>query len=67
MVTSQRSGTSRRSRRPSTSTTYWEKLKKQKEAWEAEQKELRHQLEEASIKIEAETIAGNERATKAEQ
>ena len=36
-----------------------EKLMKEKEAWKADNAELRHQLEEASMKIEAETIARN--------
>lgn len=36
-------------------------------AWEAESKELQHQLEEASIKTKVETIVGNERGTEAEQ
>ena len=44
----------------------WKKLKKEKEASEAERVELQHQLEETSIKIEAETVAGNEKAAKAE-
>ena len=46
---------------------HWEKLKKEKEAWEAKKEELWHQLEEASMKIKVETVAGNEKATKAEQ
>ena len=34
----------------------WEKLKKDKEAWEAKKKKLHHQLEDTHIKVEAEKI-----------
>lgn len=41
-------------------------LKKDKEAWDAEKRELRSQLEDAHINVEAEKIASQESTAKAE-
>jgi len=45
---------------------HWDKLKKEKEAWQAEKGDLQCQLEEAYSKVEAEAAAGVERAAKVE-
>ena len=45
----------------------WAKTKKDKETWEAEKKWIRHELEEAFIKIESEKIASLKGPSKVEQ
>jgi len=44
---------------------YWEKLKSDLDAWEAEKKGLQRQLEEALAKVEADAAAGAERVAQA--
>ena len=46
---------------------HWEKLNEEKDAWEAEKKDLQCQLEEALFKAEAEATARAERAAKARE